>query len=268
MSIGKEVQNTARSRRRHGPPRPTPVLLLAGFLMCISVGSSLAARTRDFIETTEGQRLVRLWHTMIDHSSNVIYSPEHFAKLADDVEQAEQDLNALARRAAIDADTAAHLSDLFAMRYEYIRTWHYTTRSVIELSGIESTGNAARYVIELQLCVLRRPLIAKADRELATAARENLERQLVFIAHLERFEEEADRRRAALKGREEAGEKVDWERFEGEYVWRRSELVKAYENRRLPAIRWVTEMMPWVLALTEAEPSPQRIEGGLGDHGS
>ncbi|MBN1460083.1 MAG: hypothetical protein JXA57_11125 [Armatimonadetes bacterium] len=232
------------------------------------MGSSLAARTGDFIDTTEGQRLVWLWHTMIDHSSNVVYSPEHFAKLADDIEQAGQDLHALAQRGVIDAGIAAHLSDLFEMRYEYIRTWHYTMRSVIELSGIESTGNAARYLIELQLCVLRRPLIAKADRELATAARDNLTRQLLFLAHLDRFEEEADRRRAALKGREEAGEKVDWEQFEGEYVWRRSALVKAYEDRKLPAIRWVMDMMPYVLALTEAEPSPQRIEDGLGDHGS
>jgi hypothetical protein len=205
---------------------------------------------------------------MIDHSSNVVFSPEHFAKLADDVEQADQDLTALGQRGFLDPATAAHLADLFGLRYEYIRAWHYTTRSTIELSGVESTGNTSRYIIELQLCVLRRPLIAKADRELTAAARENLERQLLFAAHLQQFEEEADRRRRALKGREDAGEKVDWKEFEGEYVWRRSTLVKAYENRRLPAIRWVKEMMPYVLALTEAEPSPQRIEDGLGDHGS
>jgi hypothetical protein len=205
---------------------------------------------------------------MIDHSSNIIYSPEHFAKLADDLDQAGDDLEALAGRGLINPEAVAHLRALLDLRYGYIRTWHYTERSMIEMSGIESTSTTARYIVELQLCVLRRPLISKMDRELASVARGNLARQLLFLAHLEAFEEEADRRRRALKEREDAGEDVDWKRFDGEYVWRRKALTDAYEDRELPAMRWVSDMMPYVFALTEAKPSPQPIEGGLGDQGS
>ncbi len=244
--------------RRSGAVAAAVVWLAACLLILAPAPPpSLAAEAvcEELLETEEGRRLVGLWQDMLDHSSDLIYSPSLFQALADDLEAARADLVSLYERRVLGDERAECLGRLFSMRYAYIRDWHYSKRSVVRLSGGEATRKAALWVIELELSVLRRPPKSKAEEELARSALRNIGYELMFIHHLDKFELEADRRRIALKDREDAGEEVDLEAFEAEYLARRSLLLQAYRHRRLPSVRSVDEILPYVAALTRAEPS-------------
>jgi hypothetical protein len=237
------------------------VLLVA--LACSAAASAAAEQRRNrLLDTEEGPRLVRLWHDMLDHSSDRIYSPTLFRELADDLEAAEADLAALSKRRVLDEPDAKCLARLFRLRYAYISEWHYTDQSTIRLSGEEATRKTALWIVELQLAVLRRPPTSKAEEELARAAVRNIAYELAFIHHLDQFEAESDRRRMALRERADAGENVDLEAFENEYLARRGLLLLAYGQRRLPRVRSVDEILPYLVALTRAEPSAHATARG------
>ncbi len=215
-----------------------------------------------FLETGEGRRLVALWHTMLDHSCDAVYNPTRFRELAPDLEAAGSDLAALAQRGALSKANAEQLRNLFHMRYQYIGECHYSTRSSIRVSGAEASRAAAQWVVELQLSLLQRSPTSKAERELAEAAKENIAYQLAFVHHLDEFEAESDRRRMKLRDRQEAGAEADLEAFEAEYHRKRNLLLEAYRQRRLPRVRAVDEVIPYVVALTRAKPLPHAAARG------
>jgi len=72
---------------------------------------------------------------------------------------------------------------------------------------------------------------------------------------LEEFEVEVEQRRENLKGKEKAGEKVDWQAFENDCEKRRNLLLAAYRQRRLPRVRAVQSLLPYLVALTTSQPS-------------
>ncbi len=228
---------------------------------CLLIGSTATqARAAEkscdrFLETEQAPRLVRLWHDMLDHSSDLIYSPTVFQALAGDLEAAEADLSALREDGVLSVSCADCLRRLFHARYRHIREWHYTTRSAIRLSGPEAYRNTAHWVVEMQLSLLCRPPTCEAERELAKAAVANVAYQLTFLHHLDQFEAESDRRRMALRDKADAGGDVDLEAFEEEYLGKRSLLLAAYRQKSLPRVRSVEEVMPYVLALTRAKPT-------------
>ncbi|MCJ7751587.1 MAG: hypothetical protein MUQ65_10920 [Armatimonadetes bacterium] len=226
------------------------------------MGGSVAADARtSFVDTQEGRRLVVLWHAMLDHSSDAVYSPELFRELAAKLEAADADFVALAQRGVLSRSRGEQLRALFHTRYRYIQSCHYSNRSTIRVSGAEASRTTAQWVIELQLSVLRRAPTSKAERELAEAAIKNLSYELTFLHHLDAFEAESDRRRVALMDKEAAGGKVDLEAFEREYQYRRSRLLEAYRQKKLSKVRAVEEMLPYVVALTRARPLPHTAGG-------
>ncbi len=259
---GRAAAYTSKPDER--APWPRRVWLLISTLVlacCLLIGSAPiqggAAENscERFLETEEGRRLARLWHDMLDHSSDLIYNPTVFRALADDVEAAEADVSALREGGVLSRSCANCLGRLFHARYRHIRDWHYTTRSAIRVSGAEAYRNTSSWVIEMQLSLLRRPPTCKAERELAKAAVRNIAYQLIFLHQLDEFEAESDRRRMALRDKADAGADVDLEAFESEYLRKRSLLLEAYRQRRLPRVRLVEEVMPYVVALTRAKPT-------------
>lgn len=231
--------------------------------VCIVLVGGARADDRDvtFVETQEGRRLVVLWHAMLDHSGDAVYSPELFRELGASFEVADADFAALAERGVLSQPRSEQLRALFHTRYRYIQECHYSNRSTIRVTGVAASRTTAQWVVELQLSILRRQPTSKADEYLAEAAMGNLAYELTFLHHLDAFEEESDRRRMALMDKQTAGEDVDLEGFEKEYQYRRSRLLEAYRNKRLPKVASVNELVPYIVALTRARPLPHTARG-------
>lgn len=257
---------------RRDPAEALPALCLGVLVVALACSATPSAAARQtpgaLLDTEEGPRLVRLWHDMLDHSSDRIYSPTLFRELADDLEAAEVDLAALCKRRVLDESCGKELARLFRLRYGYINDWHYTTQSTLRLSGGEAARKTALWIVELQLVVLRRPPTSKAEEELAQAAVRNIGYELTFVHHLDEFEAESDRRRMELRERADAGEDVDLEAFENEYLVRRGLLLLAYSQHKLRRVRSVDEILPYLVALTRTEPSAHATARGSSPAGS
>lgn len=203
-------------------------------------------------ETLEWQRLVTLWHALLDHSSDAVYSPPLFRGLVEDLDRADEDLKGLADRDLLPVQSAADLRWVLHGRYQYIKDYHYAKHSRVSLSASEASRAAAWWIIELQLSLLRD---GPADSDLAEAARSNIAYQLTFLHHLEQFEAEVARRRKRLTNDEKGGKSVDWDAFDADCQRRRNLLLDAYRQRKLPSVRSKEALLPYMLALTSAPPA-------------
>lgn len=204
--------------------------------------------------TTEWRRLLVLWHAMLDHSEHTFYDPEGFRALAGSLDATQKDLPALAKAGLLPTEVAADLADLLQTRYSDLETRHYATERYVSLSAQEAATSASQWVIGLELSLLRRAAEGtETDSKVVEAATSNLAFELTFLYHLRRFEEEAQRRRE-LQSHQANGKSVDWRPFDDDYQRRLSLLLEAYRRRKLPQARPVQNMMPYVLALTEARP--------------
>jgi hypothetical protein len=241
------------------------LVVLVSCLMALSpvlCAELRADRSREtFIESEEGGRLASFWQTMTDHSSGAVYAPDQFQTMAGGLDEVDKDLKALRQRGAIPAGAAEQLRAVFHARYGYIRESQYSARSAIHASGAEAARSAARWVIEFQLDVLRKPSTCKAEETLHQMALSNVGYQLTFLSHLDAFEAEADRRRMALRERQDHGETVDMAAFEAECEMKRIALLDAYRDKKLPKAKSVEQVLPYVLALARAKPAPQTIAG-------
>jgi hypothetical protein len=194
---------------------------------------------------------------VLDHSSNWIYDPDSLRELVTDLDSADADLLALSDRRLLRAEVADGLRWLLHSRYEHVRQRHYATRARVVLTETESSRSAAHWIIELQLSLLRRIGTEEDSRRLAEAAKSNITYQLTFLHHSDEFEAGANRRGVEMKRSEEAGATVDWEAFQLDCQRRRNLLLEAYRDRRLPRVRDVDALLPYVIALTSGQRSPR-----------
>jgi hypothetical protein len=240
--------------------RASPLLVIACCLVgaYLSASNSTAARNLGPLsDAPEWPRLVTLWHAMLDHSSNLIYSRARFDDLVKDLDQADADLSALAQRRLLSDQLARDLRRLFHARYQYIQGHHYTTQRRIEITETQSARGAADWVVELQLALLRTTYPdPDRNRRLISAAESNLSYELTFLYHLDKFEAEADRRRANLKTSEDEGKTVDWQAFDTDCARRYRLLLEAYRARRIPSAPAVRDLLPYACALTQSRPPP------------
>ena len=225
-------------------------------LLAVLPRRSAAADLGAAMQAPEWQRLVNLWHAMLDHSSDLIYSPDLFQELVKDIDRADGDVASLGKSGLMPASVTADLRSLFHARYEHLKERHYTNQARVTLTAAEASRSAAHWVVENQLSVLRRAAEDDGEPRLVEAARSNITYQLTFLHHLNEFEAEADRRRRNLKAKEEAGETVGWEGFDSDCERRRNLLLEAYRQRRLPRVRSVEALAPYVFALTTCQASP------------
>ncbi|UCC68464.1 MAG: hypothetical protein JSV79_00575 [Armatimonadota bacterium] len=244
-----------------------PILIIACCLVGISLSASNSTAARDLgplMDAPEWPRLVTLWHAMLDHSSDLIYSRARFDELVEDLDQADADISALAQRHLLSDQPARDLRRLFHARYRYISEHHYTTQRRIEITETESARGAAEWVVELQLALLRTTYPdPDRNRKLISAAESNLSYQLTFLYHLDKFEAEADRRRANLKAREDEGKTVDWQAFDTDCARRYRLLLDAYRARRIPSAPAVRELLRYICALTQSRPPPPAATSDL-----
>lgn len=233
--------------------------LAAALALLLSLGAD--ARGADptaLRETAEWGRLVTLWHTLLDHSSNRILSRARFAELAKDMERAEDDISALVAREALSAETGATLRWVLHRRYQYLSDQHYSLRSRVFMEEGEAAAVAAGWLIEHHLEAMR--VMGSEGR-----GRSELAYQLGFLHHLGKFEEEVERRRQKLEREESEGGRVDWQAFDNECHRRRNLLLRAYRTQRLPRVRSVEDVLPHLIALTTTQPpGPPEPEGGAG----
>jgi hypothetical protein len=245
-----------RSHRITG--RAFPIALIICLLLAAGATSGMCAGPgkQALADTQEWSQLARLWQTLLDHSSNQVYNPTLFQSLAAEVNATDAELAALANRGALPKPVANYLRELFHARYQYLGEVQYTARSSVTATPVEASRHAALWVIELQLSVLRRPVQSRADEELARAAESNIAYQLTYLYNLDKFEAEVDRRRMELKKRADAGEKIDFKPFDTDVERREKRLLDAYKLRDLPGVPLVKQAMPYIVALTRQEPSP------------
>ncbi len=245
--------------RTHKPRSRTSRLALLLCCLLLPVGASVARAARGMqavTGTSEWDRVATLWQTLIAHSSNEIYNASIFQSLAADMYSADSDLSALAGRGALQKPMADYLAHVLHMRYQYLAEITYTTRATSQESEAEASRHAALWVVEHQLSVLRRPLLLRADEELAEAAKSNLAYQLTYLYHVEKLDDEIEQQRRAMKRREEAKEKVDWKAFDAEVVRRQDSLLDAYRQRKLRRVALVNQATPYMVSLTAHEPAP------------
>ena len=247
--------------------RAALLVLIACCLFILLAGAShasSAAGLGPLADAPEWQRLVTLWHALLDHSSDLIYNRPRFDELVKDLDQADADLTALAERNLLPRQDADDLRRLLHARYAYIRGHTYTTLYQVQMTAVESARSAASWVVELQLSVLRTAYPdADTKRDLIAAAEANLAYELNFLYHLDRFEAEGARRRLALKTKEDQGGTVDWPAFDADYQRRCTLLLEAYRTRRLPRARPVGDLLPFVGALTRSRPLPPAAAADL-----
>jgi hypothetical protein len=264
---------------RHQPPaygvpyqrlsshRAALLVLIACCLFILPAGASHASSAADLgplADAPEWQRLVTLWHALLDHSSDLIYNRPRFDELVKDLDRAEADLAALAERNLLSPQVADDLRRLLHDRYAYIRGSTYTTLYHVQMTSVESTRSAASWIVELQLSVLRAAYPdPDTKRDLIAAAESNLTYELTFLYHLDRFEAEGARRRLALKTKEDQGGTVDWPAFEVDYQRRCNLLLDAYRTRRLPRARPVGDILPFIGSLTRSRPLPPAATADL-----
>jgi len=234
-----------------------PVLLasLLLWLASTSSASGLAARKPTLERTPEWGRLVILWHTMLDHSAEVIYSAARLRELAGQMDQMDADAAGLVKLGLLAVPVAANLSRLFHDRYEYIATRHYTTESQVKLTGLEAAAATAHWIVELQFAVLRRGLRADGAPVDAAAIESTISYELSFLREYDRFEAEGESRRQALLEQQAAGKEVDLKAFEDECERRRLRLLEAYHNRSIRPSRSVKALLPYLVALTRCRPA-------------
>jgi len=269
MAHASATTSRASGRGRPGPTARRLWVVLCCCLVAVALRPAAAAGRLPDKElarlegTTEWRRLLMLWHAMLDHSDRVVYSPEGFRALAEDVEEAEQDLATLAKAKLLRADVAGHLSRLLQSRYSYLVIQQYPTESYASLSPLEAATSASQWIIEMELCLLRRAANGvETEERVIRAARSNLTFELAFLYHCQQFEEEAERHRRELRAAESGGTSVDWQSFDNDYQRRLSRLLEAYRRKDLPRARPVEMMVPYLLALTEATPPKAAPESG------
>jgi hypothetical protein len=247
--------------------RAALLVLVPCCLFILLAGPSHASSAGDLgplADAPEWQRLVTLWHALLDHSSDLIYNRPRFDELVKDLDQADADLTALAQRNLLPRRVADDLRRFLHDRYAYIRGHTYTTLSYVQMTTVESARSAASWIVELQLCVLRTAYLdPDAKRDLIAAAETNLAYELTFLYHLDRFEAEGARRRLALKTKEDQGGAVDWPAFDADYQRRCNLLLEDYRTRRLPRARPVGDLLPFVGALTRSRPLPPAATADL-----
>ena len=244
-------------------------LLLRGVLLTLLLTSLLAPAAADIEaarESPEWSRLVTLWHTMLDHSSDAIYSPALFDELAVDLDAADEDLTALSQRRLVPEAVASTLRRLLHSRYEYIGERHYIGQARVSQAAIEAAVATAHWLVERELHLLRAAYLnPDLNRDALSDSESHLAFQLTFIHHAEALQAGAEQRRQELALREEDGEAVDWRAFENECQRRRQLLLDAYCVRRLRTARTVQRVMPYLFALTRARPdrSPEISDAAL-----
>jgi hypothetical protein len=229
--------------------------LLLGCLLLAAVPA--AAITREAVaDSPEWKHLSHLWQVLLDHSSGQVSNPAIFQELAKDMYAAEADLDALTARGALRKSASDYLRSLFHLRYQYLSEYYYTARSSVRESPFEASRQAALWVVELQLSVLRKPALSQADLDLARAAESNLAYQLTYLYHVDKFNSEVEQRRVDMKKREDAGGKIDWQAFDRDVERRQKLLLEAYQARRLPRVKVVNEAGPYLVALTRSAERP------------
>ena len=225
-------------------------------LLALITASTVAdvAAPRD---TPEWPRLARLWHTMLDHSSDRIFGPNTFSELSASLAEADADIGALWGRGLLSKELAPRLRWLFHLRYQYIDQHHYPKQAHSSVTGLESAYVTAHWRVERDFNSLRAPRSLPPDS--ADQARRDLAYQLSFIHDYEEFETETAARRLALQGRAEQDETVDWASFDSECQRRRNLLLEAYHGGRIRTADVIARLLPYALALNEsALPTPPR----------
>jgi hypothetical protein len=254
MQVRPDMQRCCSETRPH-PWRPLAVARLAAVACCLALSLSSASAALRVSESDEWQRLVKLWHAMLDHSSGAVYSRVLFRDLVQNLETADADLTALRERGLLSDAAANGLRGLLHCRYEYIDTYNYSVGSHLTQTDAEAAANAARWLIERQLALIRSAdTLVSGLPDAVAASKAGIAYELTFLHHLENFEAEVQRRRRALEKKAEADEEVDWQAFQNDCHRRRNLLVDAYRKRRLRVARSVRELLPYVFSLTEARP--------------
>jgi len=188
-------------------------LLLACGCILLLASAAMAARPFRAVElesTPEWNRLAVLWQAMMDHSSDVIYSPTRFQELVKEVDAIDVDLAALTKRGLLPRPIAIDLKRVFHARYEYLREHYYTSESQVTLPAMESAAITAHWVVELQLGALRRANAGpEPDRKLMARAQSAIACELSFLETYERFRAEVEKRRQALVEEQKSGKDVD-----------------------------------------------------------
>ncbi len=238
-----------RARFRH---LIAAALTLLCALVLAAPASAGRAAVRPKIESApEWLRLSALWQTMLDHSSDVVYSPTRFRELAKDIDAIDVDLAALVKRGLLPGSISTGLARLFHARYSYLLEHHYTEESNITVTDIESAAQTSQWVVELQLAAIRRASRGQEEeRKTIAGAQDSVAWELSFLQEYDAFQSEAEKRRQALADRQAAGENVDFRPFESDRIRRSLYLLDAYRSRRIPISRSVREMMPYLVSLT------------------
>ena len=246
----------ARARRsvHTGGLLPAARLLwLALLVLTLPAVAAPASLDPALTRSSEWQRLVALWSTMLDHSSDVIYSPARFEQLAGEADAVDGLTGALAKRNLLPPPIASDLAKLFRDRYEYIGSRHYTTESEVSLTAPEAAAATAQWIVELQLAFVRgAPDTTKQQQTQIAHAEQSISYELSFLREYRDFEAEADDRRNRLIAQQSQGKEVDSQAFENDCQRRRKLLVDAYHRRRIRPSRPVRALLPYVVALTRA----------------
>lgn len=241
---------------RHGSRSQLSRAVLLACLL-LTANAAIAGRSKEaFSDSPEWRRLSHVWQALLDHSCEQVHNPAIFQALAAGMYEVERDLRALTGRGELGRGLSDYLGSLFHTRYQYLSDYRYTTRSSVQQSPFEASRQAALWVVELQLSVLRRAALSKADLELAQAAESNLAYQLTYLYHMDRLASQVEGCRIDMRKREEAGEEIDWQAFDRDVERRQGLLLEAYKARKLPVVRVVSEASPYIIALTRSAQYP------------
>lgn len=250
-------------------PRPAQVLLCCALSLLVGQGLASAKRTPPLETLPEWVHLSVVWNTLTDHSSGLMFSEQRLHELVPEIDRAEADLAALVAQNALPADTAAVLRTVLQERYHYVEQHCYGPSQRIELTRLEGVEAASRWMVEMQLDLLRQPSTAgsltaavpRSDRKLQQAIQTSLTNELSFLWQCRSARDDLARQRKELADEEAQGRKVDRSRPDVAWVHRQQALVETYQQHRVRADRAIERLVPYLLRLTlTPAPAPQLDE--------
>ena len=229
-------------------------LILLCSISWLLPSSGIAKEKISIQNTVEWNHLVSLWHVMLDHSSNVIYSPERFKEVAPLLERADTDITALITKGVVTKDTGESLRWIFHTRHDYIKDQIYGVTATRQQDNLQAAASASQWTVEMQLDVLRQLYRSDTpDKKLLEAVRSNLTLELTFQRRLTIVQGTVAQTETASSEDTKQSDAAQVKQAQDAHKQRQS-LMQAYEKRKLPRDRAVQDLLPYIFELTKAQP--------------
>jgi hypothetical protein len=233
--------------------------ILLSIVAPVAAGDKKAALN----DTPDWLQLSQLWRRMSAHWAGKTADRIAFKDLGHEIDASLYSLTRLENAGYFTRAMKLTLEELFKTRYKFIDDSRYHPTAEISVTNLDNHSFTARTNIEMRLAWLLWPeeIPNLQVGEVREKARKDLLRELEFLSRAAALRAQIEAHRAEAKKKEADGEKVNWDQFTLESLWRTRELIDGYLAKKLKPGKETLQLQRHVLSLTE-DPLPPHIAEG------